>query len=430
MITFHTATLGCKINQYETQAIVEAWTGAHVGTETDDPALADLILINTCAVTANAVADLRNLVRKMHRANPEAEIVITGCAAEALPEEMAKLPGVSRVVPQSSKANLLSSPEGKGIEDKGANAESFLPLSISNYHRARAVVKVQDGCSHRCTYCIVPLTRGKSISRPVEETLAEIERLFQNGFRELILSGVNLRQFGRDLDGKPEFWDLIEMMEERFAPEWAGKARLRISSLEPGQLGDRALDVLGHSKLICPQLHISLQSGSPAVLKGMGRGHYRPEQALEFAEKLRAYWPTFGLGADILMGFPGETEAMFRETLEFCTKLPLTYAHVFPYSPRPGTAATTMKDQVSARDKKYRAAAVRKLIDGKKKQFLEHLLTLPHLDVLVQDETGKGVSEYYATCRITGSTQPTRDIVRCTPLRLGKGVIIAEAQAK
>ncbi len=306
MIRFYTATLGCKINQYETRSIAEAWVrnvddGQAVAVET--AVEADLILVNSCAVTANAVADLRQTVRRFHRDNPEADIIITGCAAQVMPEELQALPGVVRVVAQEDKSALLAGPEGKAAPS--AERPAFAPFSIDGYGRSRAVVKVQDGCSHFCSYCIVPLTRGKSVSRPMDDVVAEVSRLLAGGFREFILSGINLRHFGRDLPGKPDFWDLIARLEATFGLDWAGRARFRISSVEPGQLTDKAFDVLAASKMVCPQLHLSLQSGDPEVLKAMRRGHYDPENAVVFLERLADVWPVIGLGADFIAGFPG-----------------------------------------------------------------------------------------------------------------------------
>lgn len=424
MNTFYTATLGCKINQYETRSIAEAWAGSDAR-EVDSPERADLILVNSCAVTANAVADLRQTVRKLHRGNPVARIIVTGCAAQVLPEELSDLPGVVRVVAQEDKAQLLKGPEGGilGYKDR------FAPFSISGYNRARAVVKIQDGCSHFCTYCIVPLTRGRSVSRPMGEVVDEINRLLANGFRELILSGINLRHFGRDLDGRPDFWDLVARLEREFGPDWAGRARFRISSVEPGQLTDKAFDILSTSRMVCPQLHLSLQSGDSDVLKAMGRGHYSPQSAVDFMARMADVWPVMGVGADLITGFPGETEAQFENTLSLCRKLPLTYAHVFPYSERPGTRAVDLPGSVDVPVRKARAAHLRELVNGKKWAFLERLLALPHLDVLVQDLKGKGVSEYYAACRFAVPPEniEPRSLVRVRPMRLEKNVIIVES---
>ncbi|MFV0423457.1 tRNA (N(6)-L-threonylcarbamoyladenosine(37)-C(2))-methylthiotransferase MtaB [Oleidesulfovibrio sp.] len=446
-IRFYAATLGCKINQYETQALREVWLERGF-TEVDSAEAADIILVNSCAVTAKAVSDVRSTVRQANRANPDALIVVTGCAAQVMAEELSALPGVARVVPQEAKASLKRWPDlsGEPVADEqesalateapddgdgqrtGAQEDvSFPDMQVSDYTRARAVVKVQDGCSHRCTYCIVPLTRGPSRSRAPHDIVAEAERLLEGGFRELILSGVNLRQYGRDLAMPLDFWDVVARLGKELAPRWAGKARLRISSLEPGQLGDKALETLAANPLLSPQLHLSLQSGSPTVLKRMGRGHYKPQPLLGFLQQLRDIWPVYGLGADILMGFPGETEQEFEETLAFCKELPLTYAHVFPYSRRPGTAAADMKDQLSVAVKKARAAAIRAVAAEKKEAFLQSLLTHDTVHVVLQSSSpAKGVSEFYTDCRFDSQPENAtlREIVGARPVSVRKGTLI------
>jgi MiaB-like tRNA modifying enzyme len=428
---FYAATLGCKINQYETQALREVWL-ARGFTEVQSAAEADLVLVNTCAVTAKAVSDVRATVRQAHRANPLARIVVTGCAAQVLGDELAALPGVAAVVPQDAKAGLKQWPQGAVSAPSGSGAaQAFPDMQVSGYTRARAVVKVQDGCSHRCTYCIVPFTRGPSRSRAPHDIADEVRRLLQGGFRELILSGVNLRQYGRDLAMPADFWDVVARLGNEFGPEWAGRARLRISSLEPGQLGSKALDTLAANPLVSPQLHLSLQSGSASVLRRMGRGHYTPQPLLDFLHSLRGIWPVYGLGADILMGFPGETREEFEETLAFCRELPLTYAHVFPYSRRPGTAAADMKDQLPVAEKKARAAAVRAVAAEKKDAFLQSLLRRDSLHVVLQSlSPARGVSEFYTDCCFDsvpdGAT--LREIRSARPLEVRKGVLIVSPQ--
>ncbi|CCH50472.1 MiaB/RimO family radical SAM methylthiotransferase [Pseudodesulfovibrio piezophilus] len=433
MITFYTATLGCKINQYETRAIGEAWVrdlSGEQALEVESAESANLILVNSCAVTANAVADLRQTVRRFHRQNPEAEIIITGCAAQVMPEELSKLPGVVSVVPQQEKARLLAGPKRAG--DHREPDSRFAPFSISGYGRARAVVKVQDGCSHHCTYCIVPLARGKSVSRPIGEVVDEVGRLLAGGFREFILSGINLRHYGRGLPEKTDFWDLVIRLESEFGLDWTGRARFRISSVEPGQLDNKAFDVLSQSRMVCPQLHLSLQSGDPEVLKRMGRGHYSPESAIRFMERLSTAWPERGLGADLITGFPGETEAQFENTMELCRHLPLTYGHVFPYSERPGTRAIDLDGSVPVPVRKERAARLRALVNAKKKAFLSHLLTLKQLNILVQDDSGRGVSEFYTACRFMDMPQGLgpRKLARAKPLSLEKGVLVVQAMER
>lgn len=455
---FFALTLGCKINQYETEAVREAWL-ARGWREAAEPADADVLLINSCAVTARAVADVRQAVARMHRAAPQGRIVVTGCAAQVLREDIAALPGVADVVGQQAKVSLLhydpergaagahagsgggSSDGSEGGDDLSATDTAFPAFRIDGFTRSRPVLKVQDGCSHRCTYCIVPLARGAARSRDPREALAEARRLLDAGFRELIVSGVNLRQYGRDLPGGgPDFWDLLAFLERELAPQWAGRARLRISSLEPGQLGERALDVLAESRLVAPQLHLSLQSGSPGVLRRMGRGHYRPEPLLDFVYELAEVWPLFGLGADILTGFPGETDAEFGETLDFVGALPLTYAHVFPYSRRPGTPAAVMDGQLPQDVKKRRAAELRGAVAAKKATFLHRLLAEPQLLVAPEGARGvKGVCEYYAECRFTGGRRVAAqagqggeqagpgDLVAVRPLTVEREGLLVEA---
>jgi MiaB/RimO family radical SAM methylthiotransferase len=386
-----------------------------------------VLLVNSCAVTSRAVKDLRATVRRLRSANPTARIVVTGCAAQVLREELSAMPEVDEVVPQDSKAELLTGPFGSGANPVLPTLpQPFPPFGIGTFRRARAVVKVQDGCSHRCTYCIVPLTRGPSVSRDPDETIAEMRRLLEAGYRELVLSGVNLRQYGRDLSAAHNFWDLLARVEAEFGEQWGGKARLRLSSVEPGQLDAKALDVLAGSRLVAPQLHLSLQSGDSEVLRRMGRGHYRPEQVLEFLAQLGRHWPRLGLGADILTGFPGETVAQFENTCVFCRELPLTYAHVFPYSPRPGTPAAEWPDTLLKAERTSRAASLRGIAEAKKRAFAKTRVGLPQLVVLVEKAEGgqgAGVCEYYAPCLVRGQGLRRGMLVAMRPERLVGGVV-------
>ena len=441
--TFFLVTLGCKVNQYESQALREAWAARGL-VEGVDAATARVVCINTCAVTAKAVADGRAAVRRAHRDNPEAEIIVTGCAAQVLPGEFWKLPGVVQVVPQKAKASLLRYAENAPLGPYGrdhlgrehsAREESanpaYPPFEVSGYDRSRVVLKVQDGCSHRCTYCIVPLTRGKSRSRPPEETLAEAKRLLRAGFRELVLNGINLAQYGRDFSESHDFWDLVRLLEKELAYEWAGRARIRLSSLEPGQLGGKALEVLGSCVLVAPHLHLSLQSGSKGVLRRMGRGHYDPDILRDFCRDLAGIFPRFGLGADILAGFPGETEEDAVITEALCADLPFTYAHVFPYSRRPGTPAAEWPGQLDAGTKKDRAARLRAVFAAKSKKFLESCLGLPEVLVACEPEEGArgrvsgGINEFYGECRFMEGHTPgaaaCRALVAAKPVAVGDG---------
>lgn len=445
---FYLATLGCKVNQYESHALREAWT-ARGFTEAARPEEAGYIVVNSCAVTSRAVADVRRTVNRLLRAAPGASLIVTGCAAEVLATELAALPGEIRVVAQKNKPDLLDLPDGlTGPEGAGRTDEkdscpsvsappsdtSFPRFAVSGYDRSRAVLKVQDGCSHGCAYCIVPLTRGRARSRSFADSLNEARRLLRSGFREIVISGINLRQY-RVPEG--DFWELLSFLDAALAPEWAGRARLRLSSLEPGQLGDRALETLSRCRLIAPHIHLSLQSGSPGVLTRMGRGHYNPATLSDFLDMLRTLWPVFGLGADLLTGFPSESEEEFAEGLALIQTLPLSYAHVFPYSRRPGTRAASLPGQISQAVKKDRAARLRALAGEKKKIFLRGLLDREKLRVVFEsgEKCGKGrnsfrgLCEYYTDCRLvqeerSGILVPSRTLVQVRPIAVDGDIVL------
>lgn len=433
--TFALVTFGCKVNQYESHALREAWLaeGFHEASDRD----AKTVCITTCAVTSKGVADARAAIRRVHRENPEAGIIVTGCAAEVFAEEFRKIEGVSRVVPHHGKACLLRLGETLAAEDRAvakpdASERTYPPFTVNGYDRSRAILKVQDGCSHHCTYCIVPLTRGPSVSRAPGETLAEARRLLDAGFREIVVNGINLAQYGRDFAKPHDFWDIVALLDAELAPEWAGRARLRLSSLEPGQLGAKALDVLSKSSMIAPQMHLSLQSGNREVLRRMGRGHYDAGILPEFCTMLTSVFPVYGLGADILSGFPGETESQAAENEAFLASLPFTYAHVFPYSKRPGTPAALWPEQVASTVKKERAARLRAIFAAKNAVFLEKCASLPEVTVAWEESTPGGVNEFYGECVFVMGKEPgnasRRDLVKARPVGVRKGKLLVESK--
>ena len=457
IFSFHITTLGCKVNQYESQALREAWLTLG-WRETLRPSSAKVLVVNSCAVTAAAVADVRAAVRRLHAEAPLAKIIITGCSAQVVADQMLVLPGVAALVANDQKELFIKKPQAffTALEKTDRFSQppapfphparskitppTFTPLSICDYTRARPVLKVQDGCSHGCSYCIVPLARGPARSRPPKDVLAELERLLEAGFREVILSGINLRQYSwqeASLDGF-DFWDLLNFLETNLPEKWQGKARLRLSSLEPGQLNAQALRLFAKSRLLCPHLHISLQSGSPEVLKRMGRGHYDPTSLLDFCTALRKIWPTFALGADFLMGFPAESGAEFEETFNLARALPLTYAHVFPFSPRPGTAAASLENQVPKDLRAQRAAAIRNLVEIKSEAFLQALCksfaTRPLHMILENDpafakaESSTGLCEYYVECVLPKAPAwaKSRQCLAVRPLKVEGGKLLVE----
>lgn len=458
---FFLVTFGCKVNQYETQSLREAWI-SQGGAECEAPGEADVICVNSCAITAKGERDARNAVFRLRREAPQARLILTGCAARLFadfkPRPGAIWAAPDLLVPQEEKSRLLLGPwadldgatagqEPTPPVSDAATPSAFPPFQIAAFKRARPVLKVQDGCAHRCTYCIVPLTRGKPRSRPADEIVAEARRLLEAGHAELMISGINLGQYGRNAD-TGDFWSLLRTLDAALAPDFAGKARLRISSLEPGQLDRKGLDALLACRMLCPHLHISLQHGSQTVLKRMGRGHYTPAMLENAVAELARHWPVMGLGADIIAGFPGETEDDVQCLLNLVERLPLTYAHVFPYSRRPGTAAERFEGQVPQSVKLERAARLREAVKRKQRAFLEAQLNLklmlvaadnPHMtdaSPTANPDDGKvtgkktsirGVNEFYAACAIRPSAHvPEEELRRCTGLMAVKPVGLNE----
>ncbi|MDR2502784.1 MAG: MiaB/RimO family radical SAM methylthiotransferase, partial [Deltaproteobacteria bacterium] len=423
-------TLGCKVNQYESEALREAWlrTGH---TDLPSPEGAELVLINSCAVTAKAVRDLRAHARRARRLSPACKLLVSGCATQALPEEMRGLP-LDALIPQKNKADLLhilpqAEDTAPALAPEPERADGFPPFRVSGHARSRAVLKIHDGCSRHCAYCIVPLARGPSVSRPWPAVLAEADRLLRAGFREIILSGVNLGLYGADLSPPESLWTLFHRLESAFAVE--RDLRFRLSSLEPGQWDEAALERIGRSSLLAPHLHLSLQSGSQAVLRRMGRDPDGPGHLPDFLAALRKTWPIFGLGADFIVGFPGESEAEFADTLALASSLPLSYAHIFPYSPRPGTPAAHFKKHVPPEVKKDRAVRLRALIRSKKAAFLRQQIALPQVLVAPEGECPeRGVNEFYSICRFNGSLPPAgRGLVPARPLYARGSELLVEA---
>jgi MiaB/RimO family radical SAM methylthiotransferase len=427
---FYLVTQGCKINRHETQALREAWV-SRGWSEAAGPAEADLILINSCAVTHRAVRDLRREARRLHRENPGAEIAVTGCAVPGFSQELRELPGVRHLVAQRDKQDLAAWPGGGADTDRRRRgAEKKWPLAISSFERARAVLKVQDGCSAGCTYCYVPISRGPSRSRPPEEILSEALNLAQAGYREMVLSGINLGGYRAAAEGMRDFWDLVSWLEARLLDEGCGGIRLRTSSLDPALLRDKGLRTLAESALLCPHLHLSLQSASPKVLREMGRTGYSPGDVAAFLRELSGVWPEFALGADFLIGFPGESEEEFAETLDFVRQSPFTYGHVFTFSPRPGTRAAAFSETVPQEAMKRRSQDLRTVLREKRQAFERRLADHHRLHmVLEQRDPPAGRCEYYSLCVLEADPGPGREgeVVPVRPLSTREdGILVRE----
>lgn len=439
--TFQIMTYGCKVNQYESQSIREHWQkiggqevrGQEIGDQEINQKIdlnarpemdADvskkdekqhIILVVGCAVTATGVSDARQMVRKIGREKPYARVIVTGCAASAEPQDF-NFPHVIACIDQRAKWNLLKY-HPLELPTEFEKRETIYPeFSIEGFERSRPVLKIQDGCSHFCSYCIVPYTRGPARSRPIEPSIAELKALLDAGYREIMISGINLRQYGAE---KGNFWGFLRHVDEELGAQWQGKARLRLSSLEPAQIDNEALETLEQCRLVSPHLHLSLQSGSPTVLERMGREHYSPTDIIDKLQKVSTFWPTFALGADILMGFPGESETEVQETLDMIECLPMTYAHVFPYSIRPNTKAAKLTGHLEKSVRQNHAARVRESIDRKKQAFLEKMLTLESMWVSLDISETKfvGWNEYYVSC-VVDAKEADHELKKVQPIEI------------
>jgi len=412
-VRFYLETLGCKVNQYESRALYEAWTEAGM-VRVDAPGQADLAVALTCAVTARAEAESRKLVRALARETPAgARVVATGCATVVSPQALAALGAA--VVPD--KAHLGRHPLGP--DSAAPRPDDVFPdLAVSGYDRARGLLKVQDGCSHGCSYCIVPAARGPSVSRELPDILAEAGRLLAAGRREIGVTGINLGHYGREFTPPQTFWTLVAALDARLDAEPPGTSRLRLGSLDPDMLTDAGLEVLARCRNVCPHLHISLQSADPDVLAAMGRRRGDADRASSFVDKLSREWPLLAVGCDVLTGFPGESEAAFARTREFLAALPLTYAHVFPYSRRPGTRAASLPGQLPKKEQAARARELRELAAAKGREFLARLSRAPRLDVALERlDPAVGACGQYVDCRFEAPVAaPAGAIVAARPV--------------
>lgn len=412
-------TLGCRVNQYEMEYLRNQWIAAG-GLECADIEDAEYICINSCAVTSNAERESRNALYRAKRSNPRAHIIMTGCAARLLssfkPRKNAFWASPDAIV--CNKNDLLAGPQ---VAENLAHSQYFFPPSIleASAH-SRPVVKIQDGCDHNCTYCIVPQSRGKPQSRSPQDILAEVSGFRVQGRAEIVLSGINLHLYGKDNNDFGDFWDFFDYLEAKLESASPDTFRIRLSSLDPSLLNEKALDVIGRSKLLCPHVHLSIQHASKDILRKMGRGHYSAEKISDSISKILAVKGKFGLGADFIVGFPGETDNDFMALLEFIQTIPLSYAHIFPFSSRPGTPAATFPDQLPGRVKHERSLIARKLVKERRQAFLAEQLELEKMFVVREaspDKIGKGINEYYIPCYFQNTPENNRAIFRARPVK-------------
>ena len=389
-------TFGCRLNAYETEAM--RGLAERAGVE-------DTVVVNTCAVTAEAVRQARQGIRRLRREHPEARIVVTGCAAQTEAERFAAMEEVDVVLGNDAKlrpeAWTALGRDGAGrvqVGDIMAETTAPAPLIDGLGTRARAYVQVQNGCGHRCTFCIIPYGRGNSRSVPAEVVVGQIARLRDRGFNEVVLTGVDLTSWGGDLEGAPRLGDLVAAILAR-VPDLP---RLRISSIDSVEADPRLIEAIGGEPRLMPHLHLSLQAGDNLILKRMKRRHSR-EDAIDVCARLRAARPEIVFGADIIAGFPTETEAMFARSLDLVAECSLTWLHVFPFSPREGTPAARMP-QVDPALVRERAARLRAL--GAERVRL-HLAAMRGREVrLLMEKPDLGRTEGFAQTRLSTPAPP------------------------
>jgi threonylcarbamoyladenosine tRNA methylthiotransferase MtaB len=416
--TYHVENFGCRATQadgasIERQLLERGLLRAGSASE------AEVVVLNTCTVTASADQDARAAIRRIHRDNPDAQILVTGCYAQRAPLEISALPGVSLVVGNSHKHELASyvSPVSQNsgfvplshiagesnviIGDIFAHTElAAAPVfDGEGFDKTRPNLKVQDGCNNRCSFCIIPYVRGKSRSLKLDQVLREVDALVVKGYREIVLSGINLGRWGRELTPRTNFATMLRMILEQTQIE-----KLRISSVEPMDWTDEVIELVASSSRICKHAHVPLQSGSDKILRAMHR-KYRPWHYADRIERIRRAMPDAAIGADVMVGFPGETDEEFEQTRAFIERLPFTYLHVFTYSSRPGTPSAEMAEQVPVQIARERNRILRELIVKKKRVFMESFvgreveaITLTHFD----GDYTEALSDNYLKLRLRG----------------------------
>lgn len=406
-ILFH--TLGCKVNQYETQAMREGFL--KLGHTCFEHQAADVIVINSCTVTAESDRKTRQLVRRLRRENPNAVIVLTGCMVQAFPEDAKKLNEADVIIGNRDVSKVISAVEdynnNKIFEvtehEKGA---LYNTIGISAFNeRTRAFMKIQDGCDRFCSYCIIPKARGRVRSRALDDIKAEAKRLAENGYCEIVLVGINLSAYGFGED-----FDLCDAVDAVCAVE--GIKRVRLGSLEPDHITDQMLNRFKSQKKFCPQFHLSLQSGCDETLKRMNR-HYDTAFYEDLVTRIRNIFPSASITTDIMVGFAGETEEEFQKSLQFARKISFARAHIFAYSRRSGTVAAALKSQISNSEKSKRAKLMAQITSHTEHEFLQSQCgnTYPVLFETAENGFAEGYTPNYSRVLVKTDSSLTGQIL-------------------
>lgn len=398
------STLGCKVNQYETQAIEEILKQhGHVPAENQT---ADVIIVNTCAVTAESGRKCRQTIRALQEHHPEAILAVSGCYAQVAPETMEEL-GADVIYGSGDRLQFVDDIERSYYDhvqviniDEPFERLKFEELPAGSYSgRTRAMIKVQDGCTNFCSYCIIPFARGALRSLPIESALKQVHQLEKEGYRELVITGIEIASYGLDLDSDVQLQDLIAALASE-VPDM----RIRLGSLEPTVITEEFCQTLSKYKNLCPHFHLSLQSGCDRTLKAMNR-KYDTEQFYCAVLLLRKYFSGCALTADLIVGFPGETEDDFTDTLSFLKKCAFSQVHIFPYSRRKGTVADEMDNQIPNRVKKERAFRAKEVTDSTRLDYMENAIgkTMPVLFETFDGKFWEGHSDTYLNVKAEGT---------------------------
>ncbi|MEN6604084.1 MAG: tRNA (N(6)-L-threonylcarbamoyladenosine(37)-C(2))-methylthiotransferase MtaB [Bryobacteraceae bacterium] len=406
---FYIQNFGCRATQADGAAIERA-LGVEGLVAAPDVESADIVVLNSCTVTAAADEDLRHALNRVHRRNPEASILVTGCYAQRRPEELIGFPGVKWVVGNTHKHNIPQLVQvGEGVPSHGliqvgdiAAQQQFIaaPVDDASGDRTRPNLKIQDGCGNRCTFCVIPSVRGRSRSAEADWVVEEVRKL-ASAHAEVVLSGINLGRWGREHGGRFRLVDLLRRLLDE-----TDVRRLRLSSVEPMDWSGDLLDLVASSSRMARHVHIPLQSGSDSVLRRMRR-RYRPRHYEERVRLARTLMPDAAIGADVMVGFPGESEAEFEESRSFIESLPFTYLHVFTYSARPGTLAAGMPQQVPVPVRKNRNRILRELAAAKNLEFRREMVGRT-LSAVTLNEQGTAITGNYLKVSLAAPREPNR----------------------
>jgi len=400
MKSFRILTLGCKVNQFDSEMIRDCLIRkGYEWAEFEERA--DIFIINTCTVTHRADFQSRQMIRRAYRSNPDSLIIVTGCYSQVQPESLEKMKEIHYILGNREKefiAEFLPSfqkAELSRIQVSQIQNNCELNLTVpATYNHTRALLKIQDGCDNRCSYCIVPYARGPSRSLPFKKLLENMKILKEKGYREVVLTGINIGSYGRNLDSDLNLYKLLGLLENSETPD-----RIRLSSIEPFNFSSNLFSLFIGSKKICHHIHIPIQSGDDEILQKMNRNYNRTFIS-EMIQDLYHKIPDLSIGADLIVGFPGETEERFRNTYELIEKLPFSYLHIFPFSKRKGTPAESLRTEIHPNEIKRRTEILRKLSLKKRIEFYQKFLG-KELEVLGIDtkekdiEIWKGLSKNY-----------------------------------